>query len=74
MYPNIDNSAVNNEIMKNFDVAVDLVYNPTKTKFLQIAIGEGKVDIGGLHMLVGQAVKSQAIFNDREIGYDYFGS
>ena len=67
MYPNIDNSAVNNEIMKNFDVAVDLVYNPTKTKFLQIAIGEGKVAIGGLHMLVGQAVKSQAIFNDREI-------
>ena len=67
MYPNIDNSAVNNEIMKNFDVAVDLVYNPTKTKFLQIATEEGKVAIGGLHMLVGQAVKSQAIFNDREI-------
>ena len=42
MYPNIDNSAVNNEIIKNFDMAVDLVYNPTKTKFLQIAIGEGK--------------------------------
>ena len=67
MYPNIDKSAVGNDIMKNFDVAVDLVYNPTKTKFLQIATEEGKVAIGGLHMLVGQAVKSQAIFNDREI-------
>ena len=67
MYPNIDKSAVGNDIMKNFDVAVDLVYNPTKTKFLQIATEEGKVAIGGLHMLVGQAVKSQAIFNDRQI-------
>ena len=67
MYPNIDKSAVGNNIMQNFDVAVDLVYNPMKTRFLQIAIEEGKVAIGGLHMLVGQAVKSQAIFNDREI-------
>lgn len=67
MYPNVDKSAVNNDIIKNFDVAVDLVYNPTKTKFLKIATEEGKVAIGGLHMLVGQAVKSQAIFNDRKI-------
>lgn len=67
MYPNSNKSAVGNNIMKNFDVAVDLVYNPMKTRFLQIAIEEGKVAIGGLHMLVGQAVKSQAIFNDREI-------
>jgi len=67
MYPNSDKSAVSKNIMKNFDVAVDLVYNPMKTKFLQMAIEEGKVAIGGLHMLVGQAVKSQAIFNDRQI-------
>ena len=33
----------------------------------EFATEEGKVAIGGLHMLVGQAVKSQAIFNDREI-------
>lgn len=67
MFPNVDNSAVSKEVIKNFDVAVDLVYNPTQTKFLQFTTEEGKVAIGGLHMLVGQAVKSQAIFNDREI-------
>lgn len=67
MYPNIDNSAVNEEVLKNFNIAVDLVYNPTQTKFLQLATKEGKVAIGGLHMLVGQAVKSQAIFNDKGI-------
>ena len=67
MFPNVDNSAVSKEVIKNFDVAVDLVYNPTQTKFIQFATEEGKVAIGGLHMLVGQAVKSQAIFNDRKI-------
>ena len=67
MYPNVDKSVVNGDVVKNYDVAVDLVYNPTQTKFLQLATEQGKVAIGGLHMLVGQAVKSQAIFNDREI-------
>lgn len=67
MYPNINEAIVNNEIMKNFEVAIDLIYNPTKTKFLQIAEEEGRVALGGLLMLVGQAVKSQSIFNDREI-------
>ena len=67
MYPNVDKSVVNGDVVKNYDVAVDLVYNPTQTKFLQLATEQGKVAIGGLHMLVGQAVKSQAIFNNKEI-------
>lgn len=67
MYPNINKSVVSNEVLKNFDIAVDLVYNPTQTEFLKLASEGGKVAIGGLHMLVGQAVKSQAIFNDKEI-------
>lgn len=67
MYPNIESCAVNREIMKCFDIAVDLVYNPTETRFLRIAKEEGKIAIGGLHMLVGQAVKSQSIFNDIEV-------
>ena len=67
MFPKIYDSAVNKEVIKNFEVVVDLVYNPMKTKFLQFAKEEGKVTIGGLLMLVGQAVKSQSIFNDKEI-------
>lgn len=70
MFPKVDNSAVTKEVVKKFDIAVDLVYNPTQTKFLQFATEEGKVAIGGLRMLVGQAVKSQAIFNNKEISED----
>ena len=70
MYPNIDCSVVDREIIKKFEVAIDLIYNPTQTKFLKLAYQEGKIIVGGLHMLIGQAVKSQAIFNDKDIDND----
>ena len=70
MYPNIDCSVVDREIIKKFEVAIDLIYNPTQTKFLKLAYQEGKITVGGLHMLIGQAVKSQAIFNDKDIDND----
>ena len=70
MYPNIDCSVVDREIIKNFEVAIDLIYNPIQTKFLKLAHQEGKITVGGLHMLIGQAVKSQAIFNDKDIDND----
>ena len=70
MYPNIDCSVVDREIIKNFEVAIDLIYNPIQTKFLKLAYQEGKITVGGLHMLIGQAVKSQAIFNDKDIDND----
>lgn len=37
MYPNIDSSPLDEEILKRFDIAVDIVYNPKTTKFLQLA-------------------------------------
>ena len=37
MYPNIDSSPLDEEILKRFDIAVDVVYNPKTTKFLQLA-------------------------------------
>ena len=70
MYPNIDCSVVDREIIKKFEVAIDLIYNPIQTKFLKLAYQEGKITVGGLHMLIGQAVKSQAIFNDKDIDND----
>lgn len=70
MYPNIDCSVVDREIIKKFEVAIDLIYNPIQTKFLKLAHQEGKITVGGLHMLIGQAVKSQAIFNDKDIDND----
>ncbi|WP_411169924.1 shikimate dehydrogenase [Clostridium sp. MB05] len=67
MYPNIDKTPVCEYVIKNFDVLVDLIYNPTETMFLSIGKSLGKKSIGGLYMLIGQAVKSQEIWQEKEI-------
>lgn len=67
MYPNINNSPVEEEVLKNYDVAIDLIYNPTETVFLRYAKNNSIKAIDGLYMLVAQAVKSQEIWNNIKI-------
>lgn len=67
MYPNIDFSPVEKDILENFKVAMDIVYNPLETKFLKIA-KEAKLNcVDGLYMLVGQGVKAEEFWNDINI-------
>jgi len=44
---------------KDGDIAVDLVYNPLRTRFLDIAASKGAHTIDGLGMLIEQAALSQ---------------
>ena len=67
MYPNIEKSPVREEIISKYEAVVDIVYNPTETEILKIAKKLGKVYVGGLYMLVGQAVKAEEIFHGIEI-------
>lgn len=64
MFPNIDGCPVSDGIINNFDTVVDIVYNPVYTKLLQKAVSLGKKAVGGLYMLVAQAMKSQEIWNN----------
>ncbi|MDE7348316.1 MAG: shikimate dehydrogenase, partial [Clostridia bacterium] len=64
MFPNTDGCPVSDEIIKNFDTVVDIVYNPVYTQLLQNAVRLGKKAVGGLYMLVAQAMKSQEIWNN----------
>lgn len=70
MYPNIGKSPVNREIIKKYKILVDLIYNPLETEFLKMGREEDKVTVGGLYMLIGQAVKAQEIFQGKDINYD----
>ncbi len=70
MFPNIDNSPVIKEQLSNFDTAIDLIYNPQETLFLKNAKELGLKHINGLYMLVGQAIKSQEIWNDVKMDQD----
>ncbi len=67
MYPKIDFSPINKEILYNFSFAMDIVYNPLETKFLKMAKELGLKCVDGLYMLVGQGVKAEEIWNDIKI-------
>ena len=67
MYPNINNFPVSFEVIEKFDVLIDLIYNPLKTKFLEIGMEKGKVTCDGLMMLVLQAIKAEEIWQEKSI-------
>jgi shikimate dehydrogenase len=67
MYPNIDASPVGENIINNFNVLIDIVYNPRETKFLKIGKEMNKKVCGGLVMLIYQAVKAEEIWQDISI-------
>lgn len=62
MYPNTLNSPVTEDILKRFDVAIDLIYNPADTKFLRLAKKNGLKCVNGISMLVNQAIKSDEVW------------
>ncbi len=63
MYPDNLKCILPFEILKNIPYVFDTVYNPYKTLILRVAEYMGNRGIGGLNMLVEQAVKAQEIFN-----------
>ena len=67
MYPNVGKSPVGENIVNNFSSLVDLIYNPKETEFLRLGNLLGKKTCGGLYMLVGQAIKSEEIWQNRTI-------
>ncbi len=59
MYPETDESAVSQpDYFTRDQVVFDLVYNPAKTKLLDIASKQGAHVINGIEMLVNQASKA----------------
>lgn len=63
MYPKVDNCPVSVELVGRCGGVFDAVYNPVKTKILQIAESFGKPAVNGTAMLVYQAVKAHEIWN-----------
>ncbi len=67
MFPNFDKMAADPADFPNLEGAVDVVYNPLSTDFVQRAQSLGLPCEGGLYMLVMQAVLAAEKFFDREI-------
>ncbi|WP_251861902.1 shikimate dehydrogenase [Clostridium sp. Marseille-Q2269] len=67
MYPNTNKSTVEEDILNKFKVSIDLIYNPLETLFLKKSKSVGNICINGLYMLVGQAIKSEELWNNIKI-------
>jgi shikimate dehydrogenase len=67
MYPDTGCSPLEKSCLNNFGNAVDLIYNPRKTLFMNWAEDLGLKVVGGLYMLIGQAVKAQEVWQGRKI-------
>jgi len=67
MYPDVDDSIIDNDHkFRNDQIVFDLVYNPIKTKLLQLAETNGAIALNGLTMLIHQAAKSFSLWTNKE--------
>lgn len=76
MYPLNDKSPLDNYFISfkeliNARAAVDVVYNPRRTKFLQDAEKAGLQTIGGLGMLIWQGIFARNIWGDLKFETEY---
>ena len=67
MYPNVGVCNLDVAAMLDLEAVVDVVYNPDKTELILRAEEAGvPVAVGGLEMLVAQAVYAAEYFLDRK--------
>ena len=70
MYPNVEGKALSIKEFRNLDAVIDVVYNPFKTSLLLEAKEAGIKYVGGLMMLVAQAVFAVELFDDLELSFN----
>lgn len=66
MYPQIHRSPVDAVIPANYQVVVDVIYNPLKTKLLRDAEAKGCRIFSGLEMFVHQGAEQLKLWTGRE--------
>ena len=68
MYPDVEDTITDLDDSFNEDqIVFDLIYNPKKTKLLQMAQEQGAKVVGGMTMLISQAAKSFKLWTDVEM-------
>ncbi len=65
LHPHDDEAVIEDEAFYNMAaVGVDIIYNPSETKFMKLFKEQGKSAYNGLKMLLYQAVAAYELFND----------
>lgn len=63
MHPNNDDIPVHDSLLSNVKFVFDAIYNPRETRLLKTAKNYGATVLGGMSMLVLQAVRAHEIWN-----------
>lgn len=71
MHPNEGVAPIDPSIFSKDTVLVDLIYNPELTEFLRIGRERGMKVVGGLGMLIHQALKAYEIWTGRSKDADF---
>jgi len=66
MYPQIQQSTVDASILTNYQVVMDVIYNPLKTKLLRDAEAQGLQTISGLEMFVRQGALQLKLWTGKD--------
>lgn len=68
LHPHDDEAVIEDkDFYKNAKVGVDIIYNPSETKFMKLMKEQGKPAYNGLKMLLYQAVAAYELFNDMTV-------
>lgn len=68
MYPKTDRTPIRDQdFFHKLEYAIDLIYNPSETRFLTMAKACGAISLNGLGMLYYQAVKAFEIWHNVKI-------
>ncbi len=66
MYPDNEGCPVDDKVISNCDAVFDAIYNPVETVLVRKAKQCGKIAVGGMEMLVWQAVVAHEIWDNAE--------
>jgi len=71
LHPNDDSAPIENpNFYDKVSVGVDIIYNPTKTKFMKLVESKGKIAYNGLKMLLYQGVCAFELWNEIKVSED----
>ncbi len=75
MTPNTGHALIEDETLYELaHTAVEIIFNPAKTRFMELAENAGATTIGGLKMLLYQGVKAYELWNNLIITDDIIGN
>lgn len=67
MYPNNDELIIDISKFDKLEGVVDVIFNPLRTRLIEQAISKGIKNVGGLYMLVAQAVRAIEYFKNLKL-------